>query len=147
MSTHQVTLVFEDGRVVKFEASEDDNIYFAALKNKVRILTDCLEGACATCKGVCTSGTYYMDEFTDEALTAEEFDRREVLTCQMEFGAWAIDGRFQDIQPRKEDGGLNYPGKDGDVPLSLSAPGRHATANVPTKRCTILALSSENRLV
>tara|TARA_B100000676_G_scaffold242331_1_gene243779 strand:+ start:5722 stop:6741 length:1020 start_codon:yes stop_codon:yes gene_type:complete len=83
MTTHKVTLVFEDGRVVKFDASEDDNIYFACLKNKVRILTDCLEGACATCKGVCTSGTYYMDEFTDEALTAEEFDRREVLTCQM----------------------------------------------------------------
>ena len=76
MTTHKVTLVFEDGRVVKFDASEDDNIYFACLKNKVRILTDCLEGACATCKGVCTSGAYYMEEFTDEALTAEEFDRR-----------------------------------------------------------------------
>ena len=83
MSTHSVTLVFEDGRIVKFDASEDDNIYFACLKNKVRILTDCLEGACATCKGVCTSGTYYLGEYTDEALTAEEFDKGEVLTCQM----------------------------------------------------------------
>lgn len=83
MTTHEVTLVFEDGRVVKLDASEDDNIYFAALKNKVRILTDCLEGACATCKGVCTSGEYTLDEFTDEALTADEFARREVLTCQM----------------------------------------------------------------
>ena len=83
MSTHEVTFVFQDGRIVKFDASEDDNIYFAALKNKVRILTDCLEGACATCKGVCTTGAYYLDEFTDEALTAEEYDRREVLTCQM----------------------------------------------------------------
>ena len=50
MTTHKVTLVFEDGRVVKFDASEDDNIYFACLKNKVRILTDCLEGACATAR-------------------------------------------------------------------------------------------------
>ncbi|MFT5489265.1 MAG: NAD(P)H-flavin reductase/ferredoxin [Paracoccaceae bacterium] len=83
MTTHAVTFVFEDGRIVKFDASEDDNLYFAALKNKVRILTDCLEGACATCKGVCTSGTYELDEYTDEALTQEEFDRREVLTCQM----------------------------------------------------------------
>lgn len=83
MTTHEVTMVFEDGRVVKIDASEDDNIYFAALKNKVRILTDCLEGACATCKGVCTSGDYEMDEFTDEALTREEYARREVLTCQM----------------------------------------------------------------
>ncbi|CAN0562144.1 unnamed protein product, partial [Laminaria digitata] len=45
--------------------------------------TDCLEGACATCKGMCTSGTYELDEYTDEALTQDEFDRREVLTCQM----------------------------------------------------------------
>lgn len=83
MTTHEVTFVFEDGRIVKFDASEDDNLYFAALKNKVRILTDCLEGACATCKGICTSGTYELDEFTEEALTQEEFDKREVLTCQM----------------------------------------------------------------
>ena len=83
MSTHKVTLVFEDGRAVKFDASEDDNIYFACLKNKIRILTDCLEGACATCKGVCTSGKYYLDEYTDEALTAAEIDNGEVLTCQM----------------------------------------------------------------
>jgi ferredoxin len=83
MTTHTVTMVFEDGRIVKFDASEDDNIYFAALKNKIRILTDCLEGACATCKGVCTSGEYTLDEFTDEALTQEELGRREVLTCQM----------------------------------------------------------------
>ena len=83
MSIHQITLVFEDGRVVEFEASEDDTIYFAALKNRVRILTDCLEGACATCKGVCTSGEYTMEEFTDEALTQDERERREVLTCQM----------------------------------------------------------------
>jgi NAD(P)H-flavin reductase/ferredoxin len=83
MISHEVTMVFEDGRVVKINAAEDDNIYFAALKSKVRILTDCLEGACATCKGTCTSGDYELDEFTDEALTQEEYARREVLTCQM----------------------------------------------------------------
>ncbi len=83
MSSHEVTFVFEDGRIVRFQANEDDNIYFAALKNRIRILTDCLEGACATCKGVCTKGDYYLDEYTDESLTQEEFERREVLTCQM----------------------------------------------------------------
>ncbi|MEX2454551.1 MAG: 2Fe-2S iron-sulfur cluster binding domain-containing protein [Rhodospirillaceae bacterium] len=83
MSTHEVTLVFEDGRIVKFNAAETDTIYFAALKNKVRIMTDCLEGACATCKGLCTKGEYTLDEYTDESLTAEEFARGEVLTCQM----------------------------------------------------------------
>ena len=79
----QVTLVFEDGRTTRFEAKSNDSVYLAALKNRVRILTDCLEGACATCKGICTSGEYYLDEYTDEALTEAEYRRREVLTCQM----------------------------------------------------------------
>lgn len=83
MTSHEVTLVFEDGRTVKIQANEEDNIYFAALKNKVRLMTDCLEGACATCKGICTTGEYHLDEYTDEALTHEEYARREVLTCQM----------------------------------------------------------------
>ena len=83
MSMHQVTLVFEDGRVVKFGASETDTVYFAALKNRVRILTDCLEGACATCKGLCTTGEYALDDHSDEALSGEEAARREVLTCRM----------------------------------------------------------------
>ncbi|MEE2662122.1 MAG: 2Fe-2S iron-sulfur cluster binding domain-containing protein [Pseudomonadota bacterium] len=83
MSSYEVTLIFEDGRVAKFHADEEDTVYFSALKNSVRILTDCLEGACATCKGTCTSGTYTLDEFTDEALTMDEYERREVLTCQM----------------------------------------------------------------
>ena len=83
MAVHEVTLVFEDGRVAKFSADEDDTIYLAALKNRVRILTDCLEGACATCKGLCTSGEYRLEEYSDEALSEAERDRREVLTCRM----------------------------------------------------------------
>lgn len=83
MSTHNVTLVFEDGRTTQFQADENDTIYLAALKNRIRIETDCLEGACATCKGLCTSGEYRMDEYSHDALSAEEAARREVLTCQM----------------------------------------------------------------
>ena len=83
MAAHEVTLVFEDGRVARFGADENDSVYLAALKNRVRILTDCLEGACATCKGVCTSGDYHLDEHEDEALSAVERARREVLTCRM----------------------------------------------------------------
>ncbi len=83
MTTHTVTLVFDDGRIARIAADEDDTIYLAALKHRIRIETDCLEGACATCKGVCTSGSYRMDEYSEDALTAEEAARREVLTCQM----------------------------------------------------------------
>jgi anthranilate 1,2-dioxygenase reductase component len=83
MGEHKVTLVFEDGRTARIEADESDTIYIAALKNRIRIETDCREGACATCKGLCTDGDYYMDDYIDEALSEEEAARREVLTCQM----------------------------------------------------------------
>ena len=83
MASHTVTLVFDDGRIARIQADEDDTIYLAALKHRIRIETDCLEGACATCKGLCTSGDYRMDEYSEDALSAEEAARREVLTCQM----------------------------------------------------------------
>ena len=83
MTSHAVTLVFDDGRIARIQADEDDTIYLAALKHRIRIETDCLEGACATCKGVCTSGEYRLDEYSEDALSDEEAARREVLTCQM----------------------------------------------------------------
>jgi benzoate/toluate 1,2-dioxygenase reductase subunit len=83
MAKHKVTLLFEDGRSVVIDADEADTIYLAALKSRIRIETDCLEGACATCKGLCTQGEYFLDDYSDEALSDEEAQRREVLTCQM----------------------------------------------------------------
>ena len=83
MTTHKITILFEDGRSVAIDAEEADTIYLSALKNRVRIETDCLEGACATCKALCTQGEYYLDDYSDEALSDEEAARREVLTCQM----------------------------------------------------------------
>lgn len=83
MSKHNVTMVFEDGRSVQIQADEDDTVYLASLRNKIRLMTDCLEGACATCKAVCVEGEYELDDFAEEALSQEEYDQREVLTCQM----------------------------------------------------------------
>lgn len=83
MSKHDITIVFEDGRTVHVPAGEDETIYLACLMNKVRIQTDCLEGACATCKALCVSGEYRLDEYSTDALPEEEAARGHVLTCQM----------------------------------------------------------------
>ena len=83
MSKYNVTLVFEDGRSEQILADEEDTIYMACLRNKIRILVDCMEGACATCKGHCVEGEYDLDDVSDEALSEEEAAQREVLTCQM----------------------------------------------------------------
>ncbi len=83
MSKHEITIIFEDGRTVHVPAGEDETIYLACLMNKVRIQTDCLEGACATCKALCTSGTFRLDDYSTGALPDEELARGHVLTCQM----------------------------------------------------------------
>ncbi|MBM3486838.1 MAG: 2Fe-2S iron-sulfur cluster binding domain-containing protein [Alphaproteobacteria bacterium] len=83
MAKHAVTFVFEDGRSVRLMADEADTIYLTALKSRVRIQTDCLEGACATCKARCTQGEYWLSEYSAEALSQEEAEQRFVLTCQM----------------------------------------------------------------
>jgi NAD(P)H-flavin reductase/ferredoxin len=83
MAAFNATLVFDDGRSVRVKADEKETVYLAALKAKVRIQTDCLEGACATCKAHCTSGTYWLNEHSEEALTKEDEAKRDVLTCQM----------------------------------------------------------------
>jgi len=83
VATHDLTLVFEDGRSLRLKGSDTETVYMTALKNKVRILTDCLEGACATCKAHCTHGEYTLREYSEEALSDEEKAARRVLTCQM----------------------------------------------------------------
>lgn len=80
---HSLTLVFEDGRTARVAAGDSETVYFAALKNRVRIETDCREGACGTCKGRCTQGDYRLDDYGEEALTAAEAAERYVLTCRM----------------------------------------------------------------
>jgi anthranilate 1,2-dioxygenase reductase subunit len=83
MSKHNLKIVFEDGRVVQLEADEEQTVHMACLLNRIRILTDCLEGACATCKALCTQGDYRLDEHSEDALSKSEAERRYVLTCQM----------------------------------------------------------------
>ena len=83
MPKHRITMIFEDGRSEMIEADENDTVYMAALRNKIRLMTDCLEGACATCKGQAVDGVYAMDDYSDEALSDEEAADGEVLTCKM----------------------------------------------------------------
>jgi benzoate/toluate 1,2-dioxygenase reductase component len=83
MSDYAVTFVFEDGRVAAIRAGAQETVYGAALRQKVRLESDCLEGACATCKGHCIEGQFSLDDYSDEALTREEADDGHVLCCRM----------------------------------------------------------------
>ncbi|MSQ72756.1 MAG: 2Fe-2S iron-sulfur cluster binding domain-containing protein [Betaproteobacteria bacterium] len=83
MKTHPITLLFEDGRSRRIEAGEAETVYAAALRHRIRLVTDCLEGACATCKARCTRGDFVLRDYSDEALSADEAKQGYTLTCQM----------------------------------------------------------------
>lgn len=80
---HRLTLVFEDGRSVAIDARPAETVYSAALRQKVRLETDCLEGACASCKAHCTQGEYELLDYSEEALSDQEKSDGYVLTCRM----------------------------------------------------------------
>jgi NAD(P)H-flavin reductase/ferredoxin len=83
MSDHGITLVFEDGRTASLRAAPHETVYGAALRAGVRLQSDCLEGACATCKARCLQGEFSLEDYSDEALSAGEARERYVLACRM----------------------------------------------------------------
>lgn len=81
--THAITLLFEDGRSATITARADETIVAAAMRERIRLETDCLEGACATCKARCTAGRFTLDDPSAEALSASEAALGYTLCCQM----------------------------------------------------------------
>lgn len=80
---YPVNLIFEDGTSVSIGANEGETLYQAALRSGIRLVSDCLEGACSACKAKCTAGDYALREHTDEALSKSEANQGYVLACQM----------------------------------------------------------------
>jgi len=81
-SKHQLTCVFEDGTSRTFQAAPFETIYQAALRSGLTLQTDCREGACGTCKALCSDGQVAIGDVSDEALSDEEARDGYVLTCQ-----------------------------------------------------------------
>ncbi len=85
--THRVRLVFEDDRTIALQARSDETVVAAALRERVHLETDCLEGACATCKALCTAGSFALDDYSKEALDDTEREAGYTLLCQTRVSA------------------------------------------------------------
>ncbi|MGD9634937.1 MAG: FAD-binding oxidoreductase [Pirellulales bacterium] len=78
MQTHIATLCFEDGLSISVEVEEGETIHAAALRQNVRLVSDCLEGVCGTCKASCRSARR-----EDNGAGARPTGmRRSLLPCQ-----------------------------------------------------------------
>lgn len=83
MRGHAITLIFSDGRSSGIVAGAVETVEQAARRQGIRLLTDCREGACGTCKARCLSGEFALNDYGREALSDDEAAGGYVLTCQM----------------------------------------------------------------
>jgi benzoate/toluate 1,2-dioxygenase reductase subunit len=80
----KVELRYSDGTLREIDAEPFETVYQAAARSDAAVLTDCLEGACATCKARCLSGEYDLIDPSFDALSQHEQTSGHVLLCQME---------------------------------------------------------------
>jgi methane monooxygenase component C len=78
---YKITAYTEDGQVIEFPASPNEDVVTSALKQDVILLTSCREGGCATCKAECTDGEYEMANASVQALPPDEEEDGFVLLC------------------------------------------------------------------
>ena len=82
--TFNIALNFEDGVTRFIQCNAGEKVLDAAYRQKVNLPMDCSDGVCGTCKCHCASGEYDLGEdYLDEALSDDEAQNRQVLTCQM----------------------------------------------------------------
>ena len=78
---YKITAYTEDGQVIEFPASPNEDVVTSALKQDVILLMSCREGGCATCKAECTDGEYEMANASVQALPPDEEENGFVLLC------------------------------------------------------------------
>jgi ferredoxin-NADP reductase/ferredoxin len=78
-----ITLVFRDGETAQIDCRAFETVVQSAARQGVRLLTDCREGGCGTCKAAIQSGQYSLDDYSQEALSDAEHADGRILTCRL----------------------------------------------------------------
>lgn len=82
--TYSIALNFEDGVTRFIDCKEGEKVLDAAFRQRINLPMDCSDGVCGTCKCRCETGNYDLgDEYIEDALSEDEAQERQVLTCQM----------------------------------------------------------------
>jgi benzoate/toluate 1,2-dioxygenase reductase subunit len=78
-----ITLMFQDGETTRIACRSFETVVQSAARQGLRLLTDCREGGCGTCKAIIHSGQYSLDDYSQDALPDEELAQGRILTCRM----------------------------------------------------------------
>ncbi|NMX66117.1 ring-hydroxylating dioxygenase ferredoxin reductase family protein [Pseudomonas sp. WS 5111] len=82
--TYAIALNFEDGVTRFIDCKVGEKVLDAAFRQRINLPMDCSDGVCGTCKCRCETGAYDLgDDYIEHALSANEAQERQVLTCQM----------------------------------------------------------------
>lgn len=82
--TYSIALNFEDGVTRFIDCKAGEKVLDAAFRQRINLPMDCSDGVCGTCKCHCETGTYDLgDDYIEDALSEDEAQERQVLTCQM----------------------------------------------------------------
>lgn len=82
--TYAIALNFEDGVTRFIDCKVGEKVLDAAFRQRINLPMDCSDGVCGTCKCRCETGAYDLgDDYIEDALSADEAQERQVLTCQM----------------------------------------------------------------
>ena len=83
MTLRDVTLLFSNHETITIRCAEEETIVQAANRHGLKLLVDCREGACGTCKASCQTGEFLLDDFSADALPPSERSSGFVLACRM----------------------------------------------------------------
>lgn len=82
--TYAIALNFEDGVTRFIDCQVGEKVLDAAFRQRINLPMDCSDGVCGTCRCHCESGAYDLgDDYIEDALSQEQAQERQVLTCQM----------------------------------------------------------------
>jgi benzoate/toluate 1,2-dioxygenase reductase subunit len=82
--TYSIALNFEDGVTRFIDCKIGEKVLDAAFRQRINLPMDCSDGVCGTCKCRCETGDYELgDDYIEDALSDDEVEQRQVLTCQM----------------------------------------------------------------
>ncbi len=80
--THRAAMVFQDGVTQFIQVKNNERLLDAAFRHGISLPSDCCQGVCATCRGLCESGDITMDYVDEDALTEDEQAKGYMLACQ-----------------------------------------------------------------
>ena len=82
------------GDVQTFEIEEDESILDGALRNNIDAPYACMSGTCNSCQATVLEGEVTMEDA--EALTEDEIESGEILTCCAKPSTDAIKVKYLD---------------------------------------------------